>query len=86
MKITDIKTFTVGSFRFPAVKAAHSDAVFLPINGVGNNMNAVDSARFAVACGAKVATPLHFGLFDEPDPTSFTVSNCVIPTPWEAIA
>ena len=41
------------------------DAVFLPINGVGNNMNAEDASRFADATGAKNAVPLHFGMFDE---------------------
>lgn len=41
------------------------DTVFLPVNGVGNNMNMVDAARFAAACGAKEAVPLHIGLFDD---------------------
>ena len=40
------------------------DAVFLPVNGVGNNMNMVDAARFARDCGAKCAVPIHIGLFD----------------------
>lgn len=55
------------------------DAVFLPINGVGNNMNPTDAARFARDCGAKVAVPLHWGLFDEKDPTAFTYEPKVIP-------
>lgn len=55
------------------------DAVFLPINGVGNNMNPADAARFARDCGAKIAVPLHWGLFDEKDPTIFPFEPKVIP-------
>lgn len=40
------------------------EAIFLPINGVGNNMNAFDAARLAVESGAKYKVPLHVGLFD----------------------
>lgn len=47
------------------------DMVFLPVNGVGNNMNMQDAARFACACGAKEAVPLHYGLFDDLDPKDF---------------
>ena len=35
------------------------DYVFLPINGVGNNMNAKDAADFAYEIGAKRAVPMH---------------------------
>lgn len=41
------------------------DTVFLPVNGVGNNMNTADAARFAADCGAKCAVPIHIGLFDD---------------------
>lgn len=41
------------------------DTVFLPVNGVGNNMNMTDAARFAADCGAKCAVPIHIGLFDD---------------------
>lgn len=47
------------------------DTVFLPVNGVGNNMNMADAARFAAACGAKCAIPVHVGLMDGVDPASF---------------
>ena len=40
------------------------DVAFLPINGVGNNMNAVDAARLAADLHAKTAVPLHYGLLD----------------------
>jgi len=41
------------------------DTAFVPVNGVGNNMNGVDAARFVDAIGAKQAVALHIGLFDE---------------------
>lgn len=47
------------------------DCVFLPVNGVGNNMNMQDAARFAENCGAKIAVPLHWGMMDAIDPTEF---------------
>lgn len=51
------------------------DAVFLPVNGVGNNMNMTDAARFAADCGAKTAVPIHVGMFDSIDPATFPVAN-----------
>ena len=63
---------------FPALPA-DIDAVFLPINGVGNNMNPADAARFARDCGAKVAVPLHWGLFDSKDPSQFPFEPKIIP-------
>lgn len=54
-------------------------AVFLPINGVGNNMNAEDAACFAERTGAHVAVPLHWGLFDDIDPENFHFANKRIP-------
>ena len=61
------------------------DSVFLPINGKGNNMNAVDASRFAEAVGAKNAVPLHFGLFDAVDPHAFTAKSRVIPKIYQEI-
>ena len=40
-------------------------AVFLPVNGVGNNMNMSDAARFAKRTGAERVVPMHIGLFDD---------------------
>lgn len=57
---------------------SNTDAVFLPINGVGNNMNAVDAARFARACGAKKVIPIHVGMFDELSPEMLEAENKVI--------
>ncbi|MBO5939109.1 MAG: MBL fold metallo-hydrolase [Clostridia bacterium] len=47
------------------------DLVFLPVNGVGNNMNADDALRFAECTGAKRAVPYHIGMFDELTPEIF---------------
>ena len=51
------------------------DVVFLPINGVGNNMNATDGARFAKMCGARLAVPYHVGMFDEKTVDIFDAEN-----------
>ena len=59
------------------------DYAFLPINGVGNNMNAKDAADFAYEVGAKRAVPLHYGLFDSIDPADFDFENALILTPYE---
>ena len=61
------------------------DVLFLPINGVGNNMNMADAARFAKKTHAMTVVPLHFGMFDELDPKDFPCRNKVIPTIWEEI-
>jgi len=61
------------------------DVIFLPINGVGNNMNPEDAARFANACGAKQAVPLHWGMFDEKDPKAFTFEPKVIPQIYKEV-
>lgn len=55
------------------------DVVFLPINGKGNNMNAVDAAKFASEIGAKLAVPVHFGMLDDIDPACFVYENTKIP-------
>ena len=54
------------------------DLVFFPINGVGNNMNAIDAARFFRDCGAKSAVPYHVGMFDEISPEILEVKEKII--------
>lgn len=61
------------------------EAVFLPINGVGNNMNAYDAQKFAEKTGAKKAVPMHFGLFDELNGDIFKAENRVIPEIYKEI-
>lgn len=60
-------------------------AVFLPVNGTGNNMNMEDAARFAECSGAKYAVPLHFGMFDSISPAQWRVENKVIPKIYEEV-
>lgn len=62
------------------------DVVFLPVNGVGNNFNMIDAARFAKETGANKVVPLHFGLFDSLNPEKdFNCENKVIPEIYKEI-
>ena len=61
------------------------DFLFLPINGAGNNMNAVDAARFAQRISAKTAIPIHFGMYDDLDAACFNYPNVIIPKPYKSI-
>jgi len=61
------------------------DYAFLPINGKGNNMNAKDAADFAYEIGAKVAIPVHYGLFDSVDPDDFDFDDKKILEPYKSI-
>ncbi|MBP3309139.1 MAG: MBL fold metallo-hydrolase [Clostridia bacterium] len=61
------------------------DFAFLPINGVGNNMNARDAADFAEEIGAKCAIPLHYGLFDSISPDEFDFEDKLVLKPYERI-
>ena len=61
------------------------DVIFLPVNGVGNNMNATDAARFFKASGAKIAVPLHVGMFDENTPDLFEAEPRVLPEIYKEI-
>lgn len=46
-------------------------ALFLPINGVGNNLNIVDAKRFIDKVNPQKTIPLHFGMFEEIKPSGF---------------
>lgn len=61
------------------------DVVFLPVNGVGNNMNMEDAARFARQTGAKQVVPFHVGMFDDLRPEDFPMENKVIPELYKEI-
>ncbi len=60
------------------------DAVFLPVNGKGNNMNFADGAAFCEKIGAK-AVPLHCGLFDNIDLNTFPYENKSVPEFYKEI-
>jgi L-ascorbate metabolism protein UlaG (beta-lactamase superfamily) len=60
-------------------------AVFLPINGYGNNMNKTDAARFAKKICAKKVVPLHFGMFDNINAADLACDNKTIPEIYKEI-
>ena len=60
-------------------------ALFLPVNGVGNNMNMTDGAKFAKRVGAKYTVPIHTGMFDSLSADDFDCSGKVIPKIYEEI-
>ncbi len=61
------------------------DVVFLPVNGVGNNMNFADAAMFAEKIGAKKAVPMHCGLFDELDMQGWSFEHKIVPEFYKEI-
>ena len=60
-------------------------AIFLPINGVGNNMNAADASAFARRVGARHDVPVHFGMFDELTADIFESDRKVVPDMYKEI-
>ena len=76
---------TLRSRRVAESLSCRPDVVFLPINGVGNNMNMADAAAFAARTGAKYAVPFHVGMFDTMDPNEFSAENKVIPQIYQQI-
>lgn len=60
-------------------------AVFLPVNGVGNNMNFRDGVNFVERVGARYAVPFHCGMFDSIDLSLFPLENKIVPTIYEEI-
>ncbi len=55
------------------------DAIFLPVNGVGNNMNMADAARFCEKLVPKRAVPMHWGLFDSIKGSDWKYENKIVP-------
>ena len=53
-------------------------ALFLPVNGVGNNMNMTDATYFAKRVNADKTVPIHIGMFDELTTEEFDCVNKVI--------
>ncbi len=60
-------------------------AVFLPVNGVGNNMNMTDAKRFCEKIQPKFAVPMHCGLFDEIDMHDFAFERKVVPEIYQEV-
>lgn len=61
------------------------EAVFLPVNGKGNNMNFADAKRFALAIKTKYAVPMHIGMFDELTAENWDCPNKILPKLYEAV-
>lgn len=59
------------------------EIAFLPINGVGNNMNMTDATLFAHEIGAKKIVPVHYGMFDTINPENFPCKNRLILNVYE---
>ena len=70
---------------FPTLPTKKYKAVFLPINGVGNNMNVNDVKRFIKRLNIKNVVPCHFGMFDEMTGEELDVKNRVIPKIYKEI-
>ncbi len=60
-------------------------AVFLPVNGVGNNMNMADAANFVKKIGAAKCVPIHIGMFDNISPAEFLAENKIAPEIYKEI-
>ena len=50
---------------FASIPEMALEAVFLPVNGKGNNMNVTDARKFAERINARHNVPIHIGLFDD---------------------
>ena len=59
--------------------------MFLPVNGVGNNMNMTDASKFAKRVAARKTVPMHIGMFDALTACDFVCENKVIPKIYEEI-
>lgn len=70
---------------FDSLPNIELEAVFLPVNGAGNNMNMTDAARFAARVNAKHTVPLHIGMFDCLSADVFACENKVIPIIYKKI-
>ena len=60
-------------------------ALFLPVNGVGNNMNMEDARRFSERVNPKLVVPIHCGMFDNIDMNRFECENKIVPKIYEEI-
>ena len=60
-------------------------ALFLPVNGIGNNMNMTDAASFAKKVNPQKTVPFHIGMFDELTADAFDADNKVIPEIYKEI-
>ncbi len=60
-------------------------ALFLPINGAGNNMNMEDAKRFCKVVNPVYAVPIHCGLFNDIDMNTFDYKNKIVPEIYKEV-
>lgn len=60
-------------------------AVFIPVNGKGNNMNMDDAKRFCKRIGPEFVVPYHCGMFDNIDLSLFEYKNKIVPEIYKEI-
>lgn len=60
-------------------------ALFLPVNGAGNNMNMTDAKRFCERINPEFAVPVHCGMFDDIDMNAFEYERKVVPEIYKKI-
>lgn len=70
---------------FASLPNIQIEAVFLPVNGKGNNMNFADAKAFAKRTKAKYIVPIHIGMFDEWTAEKFDCENKLIPEIYKEI-
>ena len=61
------------------------DVLFMPVNGVGNNMNFTDAKNFAARVNAKKVVPMHLGMLDDRSVAEFEYETAVIPEIYKEI-
>ena len=61
------------------------EALFLPVNGVGNNMNMADAKAFSERISPKYVIPFHIGMFDALNAEDFEATNKIIPEIYKEI-
>lgn len=61
------------------------DVLFLPVNGIGNNMNMEEAAVFADRLRAEIVVPLHIGMFDSLSADDFACDRKRIPEIYKEI-
>lgn len=70
---------------FKSLENIKIDTLFLPINGVGNNMNFLDAEKFSKRINAKYSIPYHYGMFDSLNPNEVNLKNKKILKIYEPI-
>lgn len=59
--------------------------LFLPVNGVGNNMNMTDAKRFCEKIDAEFVVPIHCGMFDDINVNELECKNKIVLKTYEEI-